>query len=318
MGARTVHRVICGVLAAVTTGLAWAHGTSGAGGSEGVFTAGAGAGWIVVALAAAAALYVVGVARLWQASAPGRGLRIREGLLFVAGLALLAIALLGPFESFAARSFAAHMVQHELLMLAAAPLLVMGRPLAVWAWALSVGQHRATRAIVRNAAWRRFWQFATRPFGATLLQLTALLVWHVPSAFDGAAMHAGVHALQHATFLATALCFWWALQTSARRVDRDARPAAIGVMALFCTMIVTGAFGALLTFAPVPLYRTFAGLPVPWAGSALEDQQLGGLFMWVPGGTIYLLAALVLARRLLLRGIARPSPSRPAVSFGLP
>lgn len=261
-----------------------------------------GTAWIIAALGVSALWYGVGVIRLWHASAPGRGLRIREGICFAAGWSLLAIALLGPIDTWAARSFAAHMAQHEILMLLAAPLLVAGRPLAMWAWALPFEERRRTRALVSNAAWRRWWRFATRPMGATLLQLIGLLAWHVPAAFDRAATHAGLHALQHATFLATALCFWWAMRVSEQRVDRDARGAAVSVLALFCTMIITGALGALLTFAPAPWYHAYTDSPLPWAGSALEDQQLGGLMMWVPGGTLYLVAALMLVRRLLLRG----------------
>lgn len=315
-----MHRLICGALFASMPSVAAAHGASGliGDGLAANTPGGTGTGWIITALAAAAMLYSAGVIRLWRASGPGRGLRLREGLCFIAGLALLAIALLGTLDTVAARSFAAHMVQHEVLMLIAAPLLVMGRPLAVWAWALPFGPRKATRAVVRHPGWRRCWRFATRPFGATLLQVIALLVWHIPAAFDRASTHAGLHALQHATFVASALCFWWALRVSVQRGERDARAAAIGMMALFCTMIVTGAFGALLTFAPTPWYHVRAEAPAPWAASALEDQQLGGLIMWVPGGTVYLIAALMLARRLLLRAdVVKASPASMTVPYGV-
>ena len=320
MAARTVHRVIGAILLASMARWVSAHDASAAvanGDLRVALSGGGGTHWIIAALAVSAGLYAVGIARLWHASAPGRGLRVREGMCFAAGWSLLAIALLGPIDAWAARSFAAHMAQHELLMLFVAPLLVMGRPLAVWAWALPFGQRRATHAVVRHPAWRRCWQFATRPFGATLLQAIALVVWHIPAAFDRAAAHAGLHALQHTIFLAAALSFWWAILGSGQRADRSAAAAAVGVIALFCTMIATGALGALLTFAPATWYHAYADLPMPWAASALEDQQLGGLLMWVPGGTVYLVAALVLMRRVLVRGgIVRRLPPGAAFPHG--
>ncbi|MGE5738062.1 MAG: cytochrome c oxidase assembly protein [Betaproteobacteria bacterium] len=273
----------------------------------------AGAAIIVVALAVSAVLYAIGIVRLWRAAAPGRGVRIREVGCFAAGWGVVAIALLGPIETWASRSFAAHMAQHELLMLAAAPVLVLGRPLAVWTWALPRKARNRARRIVATHAWRRVWRAATRPLGATLLQAIALLAWHVPAAFDRAAAHAGLHALQHATFLATALCFWWALRVPAQRA---AGGGAVGIVCLFLTMMATGALGALLTFAPVAWYHAYAGSALPWAASALEDQQVGGLVMWIPGGTVYVVGALVIARGLLARR-AEVAVARPRTIAGL-
>jgi putative membrane protein len=308
MAACTVYRLI--VVAAATTiaataeahvgtfrtGAGWPETFTGAPGSGGART------WILVALALSAALYAVGVIRLWRISRTGGGIRIREVIAFGCGCGALGVALIGPLDLWAERSFAAHMLQHEALMLAAAPLLVAGRPLAAWTWAMSRRWRRFVRSMIGAPAVRRAWRCLMRPQNATILQLVLLAVWHIPALFGYSAVHRGVHALQHASFLVSALCFWWSLRApvQAGSLAAGAR-AGLGMVCLFVTMMGSGALGGLLTFAPSPWYGAHGGYPLPWASSALEDQQLGGLLMWVPGGTVYLVAALRLAWRLLVR-----------------
>ena len=248
--------------------------------------------WVAACLAIAAAAYAVGVARLWSRASPGHGITRRDALRFAAGWLVLVIALAPPIDTWAAGSFAVHMVQHELMMLLAAPLLVAGRPLAVFAWALPRFSRLRLASLTGALGVRAMWRAATGLAGATALQIAAIVVWHAPRLFDLAATHRGWHALQHASFFATALAFWWAV-----RAASDAGSRARAIVALFVTMLATGALGALLTFAPSPWYATI-GAP-PFGGSALDDQQLGGLVMWVPGGIVYVAAALALAHRLL-------------------
>jgi len=270
----------------------------------------AGEAWIVAALGVAAIAYVAGLCRLWRASARGRGISRREAGAFAAGWLVLAFALPGPLDAWSARSFAVHMTQHEALMLIAAPLLVRGRPLAVWSWALSADWRAATHRLLTRSAWRYVWRTFTRPLGATTLQLGVLFAWHLPAWFDRAVTHAGVHALQHASFLTAALCFWWAVRTGAAARSASRAASGIAVACVFVTMLATGALGALLTFAPVPWYRAYVD-GTAWGLSALEDQQLGGLLMWVPGGLAYLFAGLFHAARIVGH---EPPPTRAGAS----
>ena len=229
--------------------------------------------------------------------------------MFCGGSCALAFALLGPLDAWAAHSFSAHMLQHQALMLIAAPLLVAGRPLAVWTWSLRAGDRHRVRAIIASPAWRATWWAMTGLTGATIAQLAALLLWHVPRFFDYAATHAAVHALQHTSFLASALCFWWAVRVPGRgRAEGASANSGVAIACLFLTMLGTGALGALLTFAPAPWYHGYAGEGPRFAASALEDQQLGGLLMWVPGSVAYLIAGLTHAWRLLAR---QPAPWAP-------
>lgn len=257
--------------------------------------------WLYAMIVIAAMLYVRGLRNLWSAAGRGHGVARREAIAFLAGLALLGVLVSDVVEGVTASSFAAHMVQHEVLMLIVAPLLVFGRPLATWAWALPAAARMPVARGFAHPAWRVPWTAFTSPLGATATQLVLLVAWHLPWAFDRAASNAWLHALQHTCFLAPALAFWWSVLESRRR-----RHVGTVMVALFITMTVTGALGALLTFAPRPWYAT--SLP---AVDALPDQQLGGLLMWVPGGIVYLLAALWLMAGWLARE-GRPREARVA------
>ena len=112
---------------------------------------------------------------------------------------------------------------------------------------------------------------------------------HAPRLYDAALRSEALHALQHGTFLGTALLFWWALiHGHAAR-----RRYGLAVLYLFTTALHTTALGALLSLASGPLYPAY-GSTQAWGLSPLQDQQLAGLIMWVPGGLAYLIAALIL------------------------
>ena len=250
--------------------------------------------WVLACLGISALLYVLGLRRLWSHAGAARGVGAWPAAAFAAGWLTLVAALVSPLDALGARLFSAHMVQHELLMVVAAPLLVLGRPLVAWTWALPMAARRGVGAWTRHPLWSRPWRAITAPLGAWLLHALALWVWHVPALFDAALADAAVHALQHASFLAGALVFWWSV------LGRTA-PHACGaaVASLFTTLLHTAALGALLSLAAAPWYAAYADGAAGFGLTALEDQQLGGLVMWMPAGFGYLVAALVLVARLL-------------------
>ena len=244
-------------------------------------------GWtltLALSLGASAVLYAVGVRRLWRRAGTGRGVRRAHVLRFTAAWLVLAGALFSPIDAFADRSFALHMAQHELLMLVAAPLFVLARPLEAWTWALAPGIRRAASGIA-HARWAKpGWQAIASHSGAWCLHASALWIWHVPALFVAAVADPSLHVLQHACFLGSALLFWWSVLR---------HRSAGALFSVFTTMLHPGALGALLSLTTHPWYlapaqSTMLGL------SALEDQQLGGLIMWAPGSLAYLIAGLVL------------------------
>jgi putative membrane protein len=268
--------------------------------------------WLLVLLAGSAVLYAAGIARLWRRAGGGRGIGEWQAASFGAGWLTLAGALVGPVDAWGAQLFAAHMVQHELLMIVAAPLLVLGRPLAAWTWACAP-RHRHWLADATRWRWLAWlWSWITRPLIAWGLHAVAIWLWHVPGLFEAALHHEWVHDLQHVSFLGTALLFWWSVLGGDPRSGRH----GFALVSVFTTMLHTSALGALLTFATSPWYPSYAAGGGAMGLSPVEDQQVGGLVMWVPGGTAYLIAGLVLVARLLARppvtraSAARPVPTR--------
>jgi putative membrane protein len=134
----------------------------------------------------------------------------RRGASFAVGWLLLAVALVSPLHEAGEHSFTAHMIEHELLMLAAAPLLVLSEPLAIMLWAFPPGARRRLGNLGRG--WTTtVWRGLTEPVTVTLVQASALWLWHAPALFDLALAHPAWHIAQHLCFLASALLFWSAM-----------------------------------------------------------------------------------------------------------
>jgi cytochrome c oxidase assembly factor CtaG len=185
------------------------------------------------------------------------------------------------------------MFEHELLMLAAAPLLVLARPVPTALWAFSTTARQTLGRIATSGLITRLWRGMTSPVIATLLQAAVLWVWHAPALFDRALASEAWHAAQHASFLIGGLLFWKAIL--ARGTARGA-----AVLCLFATSLVSGALGALMAFAASPWYARYAELGLaPFGLTPSEDQQLAGLLMWIPGGMVHALAALMLVHGML-------------------
>ena len=262
--------------------------------------------WVVACLVLSAGLYALGLRRVWQRAAGGRAALARRGLSFAAGWLLLAVALLPPLDPLGTQLFWAHMVQHELLMIGAAPLLVLGHPLGMWAWGLPRRWRSAGGRMFHAPLWRVPWKLVSAPLGAWLLHALVLWVWHAPALFDAALVHPAAHVTQHIAFFASALLYWWSVLGSAARARQG-----IALLSLFTTMVHTGALGALLTLASTPWYPTYLATTAAHGLDALQDQQLGGLVMWVPASLAYLGVALWLAARWI-------GPSRPRRVHRLP
>jgi cytochrome c oxidase assembly factor CtaG/cytochrome c2 len=232
--------------------------------------------------------YGAGVRALWRASAPGRGLRRWEVVAFAAGWLALALALVSPLHPLGEALFSAHMAQHELLMVGAAPLLVLGRPLVPFIWALPRRWRRASGEVTRRSAFRRAWGWLTRPSTALLLHAAAIWIWHAPRLYDATLDSLLVHTVQHVSFLSTALLFWWSV------LGNTPSSRGTSVTYLFATMLHTGALGVVLAFSDALWYPAYATTTIRWGLTPLEDQQLGGLIMWIPGSISYLIAGLAL------------------------
>ncbi|HWF07944.1 MAG TPA: cytochrome c oxidase assembly protein [Bryobacteraceae bacterium] len=231
---------------------------------------------IVIPLAISALLYARGE-RVRGVATP------QQRMLFWSGWIALVLALLSPLHEIGESLFSAHMLQHEVLMLVAAPLLVLSRPLVPMlhgmpmSWRKSIGRWSKTRAV------SGVWQGLTGALSAWWIHAAALWIWHFPPLFDATLDNDWIHAAQHASFFLSALLFWWSLFYARGRDSYGA-----GVIYIFTTAVHTGILGALLTLSTRVWYTAYGDMPRAWGLTPLEDQQLGGLIMWVPAGLVYL------------------------------
>lgn len=242
------------------------------------------------ALAALAAMYLAGLVRIWRHAGVGQGITRLQAASFAAGWATLALALL-TLDELSEQLFSAHMAQHELLMLVAAPLVAVGAPFIATLWMLPRRWRRLLATAIRQPRAARVIALFTSPAVVWLLHAFAIWIWHLPALYDAALRHEAVHAAQHFCFFGTAALFWWGLAHG--RYGRIGYGAA--VVYVFATAIHSGVLGALLTFSPHVWYPVYAGASPAAARfglTPLEDQQLAGLLMWVPAGFVFVVGGL--------------------------
>jgi putative membrane protein len=246
--------------------------------------------WIVAGFLLALVLYAGGSLRLWKRSRQGCDRLRRSAAWFLSGMAVLAAALLSPIDTLGAELFSMHMIQHELMMLVAAPLIVAGKPLAVFMWGFPSGTRRRLGTWINSGAVRSGWRFLHAPLMAWSLHAVILWAWHFPAWFQASLASDAVHALQHFSFLASALLFWSSLFASRAQIHQGG-----AVLYVLSTAIHTGILGALLTFSQRIWYPAYLHTTDHWGLTPLEDQQLGGLIMWVPAGFIFIAAGMFFA-----------------------
>jgi cytochrome c oxidase assembly factor CtaG len=244
-------------------------------------------------LVASAALYITGSGRVWRHAGYGHGVRSWQAACFWSGWICLALALLSPLHWLGERLFVAHMIEHEVLMVVAAPLLALARPVGAFLWALP----QRSRTRLGRAARHLFvavpWRVLRNPLVATLVHAIALWVWHMPVLYNTVLADVAMHRLQHASFFFTAVLFWWSLCYGPLRE----RGYGIAVGCLFFTTLHSAVLGIFLTLARQHWYPQQGEFAALCGLTPLEDQQLAGLVMWVPPGLIYLGFALYLAAR---------------------
>jgi putative membrane protein len=232
---------------------------------------------------------------------------------FGSGLAILIVALQSPISTYDNSLFSMHMLQHMLLVLGAAPLLLIGAPLLPLLWGLPDHERRGVgRLLSRHGPLHTLGHRLTQPLVAVGLFFGTLAVWHAPLLYDAAQGRSITHNLEHALLLGTAALFWWPLLPPTGASKQMSR--GLAVVYLAAAAVEGTVIGALLTFSSEPLYTTYMLAPRITELSVLQDQQLAGLIMWVPSGLVYLSAILVQIG-LLLRSDEQNDPSTAPTSI---
>ena len=253
--------------------------------------------WVIVGVGLTVGLYVWGGRRRTHVvRTPTRwGSAQWRTAAFFSGLAVILLALDTPIETLARQLFWAHMTQHLMLIMVAAPLLVVSAP-AIQVWR---GLPLAVRRPLARTALRHPWMrpvrrslvLAAGPVGAWLLSTGNLWLWHWPAAYDLTLRDHAVHHLEHGLFLGLGILFW--AQVIDQPPFRCRMSQVKRVLYVFIAAVQAWLLALLLGYASVPFYA-YARLPSrPGGISALTDQQLGAGIMWVPGSITYAILIIV-------------------------
>jgi putative membrane protein len=234
-----------------------------------------------VALAAAVYLWARRRVRVGHPRNPPHGWRT---WCFLGGLAAIVLALSSPIEAYEGQLFSVHMVQHMLLELVAAPLLLLGAPATLALRAAAPSVRRQLLALLHSRAVA----VLTFPLLTWLLFAAVNWGWHFSTLYDQALENPPLHYLQHATFLLAALLFWWPVV--AADPGRWRLPHPVRLFYLFLAMPQNSFLGVALMSAPGVLYPHYLSNLRSWGPTALADQNLGGVLMWVMGDVVFLTA----------------------------
>lgn len=230
-----------------------------------------------------------------------RGLPVWRLCAYLGGLLSIAIALLSPLDTFAELLFLMHMAQHVVLIMIAAPLLLLGNPLPAFLWALPDIVRRPAglvmapggrgHAVLRQLTWMP---------GTWVLYVVNFWAWHHPAAYGVALRNAWVHDAEHLAFFLTAILFWWPVINPSPH-PRGFIPYGFRIVYVLGAALQNTLLSALITLTDRVIYSHYASVPRVWGLTVSEDQMLAGLIMWLPGGMMYMATILILVARMLSR-----------------
>jgi cytochrome c oxidase assembly factor CtaG len=247
-------------------------------------------------LAAGGLIYTAGWRR-YRRRLPGRftGLHLA---VFLSGLACLAVAIASPLEEAADRLLSAHMVQHILLLTVAPALLLLGEPLLPLLRGLPyLLRHSLVAPLLRRRSLRAAAHALVHPLAALLFSSVIFWSWHLPALYQLALRVPALHLVEHASFFAAGLVFWYPVVLP--WPSRPRWPRAAMIPYLLAADVQNTVLAAVLTFSDRVLYPFYEFHSRAMEAAALDDQVLAGVIMWVPMSLAYLVPAAVLTIRLL-------------------
>ena len=239
----------------------------------------------VIGLAALAALY------LWRARS-ATSENILSGwrkLSFFSSLLVIFGSLNGPIHDLSdTYIFSAHMVQNLLLTMLMPPLMILGVP----GWML--------RPLLRNRVINAIARRVTKPVACFVIFNLVIAVWHLPVFYNAAMDNHNIHILEHLMFMAAAVLMWWPITSQLPELPRLSYPGQM----LYCFLMILpmSIVAIYISMADQVLYPAYSAAPRVTSLSPLEDQLLGGLIMWVPGGVIFMIIMTVVFFRWAARG----------------
>ena len=219
---------------------------------------------------------------------------------FYVGLVMLALAVLSPLDHLSGELFYAHMTQHMLILMVGVPLILLGAPfLPVLRGIPRPIRRGVIIPLFRSIPVRTVLRVLSRPLVAWPVYVLFIWGWHLPVLFEAALENEVLHVVEHFTFAFTAYLFWWNI------IDPHPLRPNLSYLArvpyIFLTVVPAFALGAFLTFSSRAWFSPYELTAPLYNMTALEDQQVGGTIMWIPGSFI-IGTALIIDLFLAARG----------------
>ena len=225
-------------------------------------------------------LTLLGALYHWRSTKLPGGVDATHRALFFGGLFAIFVSLNGPLHDLSDDYlFSAHMVQHLVLTLLVPPLLIAGTPGAM------------LRPALRVPSVNRIAQWLTRPVICFVIFSVTIAAWHLPPMYNTAMALHWVHIIQHLLFMAVSVLMWWPIMSPLPELPRLSYPGQL----LYCFLlgIPMSIVAVSITYARDALYPAYASAPRMWGIDPMEDQLLGGLIMWIPGGFFFMIVMSV-------------------------
>lgn len=236
-------------------------------------------------------LVLIGALYFWRAtrSAAGGEVSGLRKLSFLSALFVIFASLNGPVHDLSDNYlFSGHMVQHLLLTMLMPPLMIYGVP----GWML--------RPVLRNRVAGAVAKRVTRPAACFVIFNLVIAAWHLPFFYNAAMDNHDIHIVEHLMFMSAAVLMWWPLASQLPELPRLAYPGQM----LYCFLmsVPMSVIAVYITMADSVLYPAYSAAPRIMQLSPLEDQRLGGLIMWIPGGLIFMIMMSVVFFKWVARG----------------
>lgn len=261
---------------------------------------------VLVVLIPLATIYFVGWTRLRRRGAT-RLASVWRLASYVAGMLLLSVSLMSPVDSLGGQLFFMHMTQHLLSIMLAAPLIWLGNPFPIGVWGLPMRARRAlTNVFADSSPVRPVLAAATQPFVAWMLFIFIYIGWHDPGAYNLALTNRRVHDIQHMTFFVAAMLFWWHIVGAAPRLHKSVS-AWVAIFMLMAAIPFDAITGFVIANSDSVIYTYYESVPRIWGFSVLQDQEVGGVIMWIPGSQMLFMAAGIVLGMMFRRDRKRRS-----------
>jgi putative membrane protein len=239
-------------------------------------------------------IYYRGLFFLWKKTGRYHGITFAQAFSYGLSILFLVLALVSPIDGLSAELSSIHMIQHMIIMMISAPLFILGAPAYVMLWAFPIAWRKKTGKFFRKAeSWKSGWYFLFQPISLWVLFALTLWVWHYPKFYEAALRNDLLHDFQHISFFTAAALFWRVLLDPLKRYRLS---PGLGMLYLFTTSLHGMVMGVFMTLSPRAWYSDYESTTQAWSLSALEDQQIAGLVMWMPAcGAYAIIASLVCA-----------------------